>query len=313
VNLRFTPFDEVNDETWASLLLRSRSTLNYEAYFIDYQLLSYPLRSHCGLVHSGASPIGLYVVYSSQYDGSVSPESLPPVYFSNNLEIRTLSDNFYSKQFGELNDLRNFLLKNSKRVSWLVEKLPDRVNLENHKETIDLVIDLRESEEELLSRMSRSHRRTIRDSLLMRQEIFTITSDSPKEYIQANFHSYRTMHSLVAGRETRPVESFNYMEDLIRKGVSKLFVSSLNSSPISYLYCDSNRQFARGWSQVTKPGLDGGIFPRTLLEWTAIKSYKREGRLTYHLGTIQGKEKNSEATPLGFEEYKRRFHPIELA
>jgi hypothetical protein len=62
---------------------------------------------------------------------------------------------------------------------------------------------------------------------------------------------------------------------------------------------------------VTNLNLEKNIFPRTLLEWSAIKAYKAEGKSIYHLGSRT--QSYTSGKILGFEEFKRRFNPIEIS
>jgi lipid II:glycine glycyltransferase (peptidoglycan interpeptide bridge formation enzyme) len=181
--------------------------------------------------------------------------------------------------------------------------------LEDNPEYEELIIELERSEEALFSKLSRNHKRTIKNSIEMDQNIIQVSSLTPEVELNFYFNKYRDLHILVSGRETRPIESFEFMKTLIRTDTSKLFVSISQGEPISFLYCDSNREYARGWSQVTKPNLGKKIFPRTLLEWTAIQAYKAEGRSVYHLGTHEKKSSDLISESLGFQEFKRRFGP----
>lgn len=312
MHFSFRTLNENKDNLWESLLIKSKCNLNYEAHFVKYQTISYPLKSLSGLVFHDSIPVAMFVVYSDVQQTRILPMSLPPIYFSDNPIVRSLVNDFYQDLISCQNQFQELVLNNKRRVSWLPQFDVDSSELISKTAFSELIIELEETEETLLNRMSRNHKRTIKNAIETGQRVIEISSYTPEKEINFYFNTYREMHTLVSGRETRPIESYEFMKELIKKGICKLFINFLEEEPISFLYCDSAREYARGWSQVTKLDLGRRIFPRTLLEWTAMKSYKYEGRRVYHLGTLENKPTNSISELYGFEEFKRRFGPTEI-
>ena len=312
MHFSFHTLKETKDNLWESLLMKSECNLNYEAYFVKYQTISYPLNSLSGLVFNDSIPVAMFVVYSDVQQTRILPMSLPPIYFSDNPIIRSLANDFYQNLISCQNQFQELVLNNKRNVSWLPQLHLDSSELTSKAASSEFIIELEKSEETLLDRMSRNHKRTIKNAIETGQRVIEISSCTAEKEINFYFNIYREMHTLVSGRETRPIESFEFMKELIYRGICKLFINFLEEEPISFLYCDSAREYARGWSQVTKPNLGKKIFPRTLLEWTAMKSYKKEGRKVYYLGALEKKPTNSISELYGFEEFKRRFGPTEI-
>jgi hypothetical protein len=309
MKLRFVEFDELKQNTWNKYLQLSNCNLNYQWYFINYQIISFNLINLSGIVFKNEDPIALYVAYADSLKTQVSPLSLSPLVFTKNANDILNANEYYSGIIGDLIFVEDHIFKNDKPISWCPENKTQDLDLNFSSNVRELVIELNTPETILLKKMSRNHRRTIQNSQMKGQRIIEISSSSPNGEISEYFNDYRDTHKLVSGRQTRPDSSFEFMEELILFGISTMFVSVFQNSPVSYLYCDAHDDLSRGWSQVTKPNLEKGLFPRTLLEWSAIKFFKNEGRSIYHLGTIRSKNLLSSHEIAGFDEYKRRFGP----
>ena len=311
MSMKFIPYQEIEEDIWNKLLILSQANLNYEKYFIEYQILSYPLKNLCGIVFNDFSPVALYVKYFDLIQNKISPQSLAPIFFTSNLQEQIEANKYYSKCLEQNLSIDENTFKNEKKYSWMPNKSTQDYDAKNDS-TSELIIELDRPEELLFANMSRNHKRTIKSSIAKGQRILSIDANTSRNEISFYFKAYKDEHLLVAGRETRPKASFDYMEQLICLGISKLFVNVFEDSPISFLYCDSSREYARGWSQVTKANLREKLFPRTLLEWTAIRSYKLDGKSIYHLGSILNQDLQPKFENLGFNEFKLRFNPTIL-
>ena len=307
----FVPYKDLKPEIWSNLINQAHANLNYEPYFIEYQILSYKLENLSGVVFFGSTPVAIYVVYLEAKSNSISSYSLPPIFLTESNLDKEKSNKLYSDINKLFDGLHEYVISNNRLISWI-----PATQIQNKKESqgesvLELIINLNDSYDNLYERLARNHKRTIKRSIDMGQTIVQMDSNSSKYLISSLFLAYMEQHIMAAGRDRRPDESYEYMEKLIRLGISKLFVSMYKNEPISYLYCDSRRAFARGWSQVTNLNLEKNIFPRTLLEWSAIKAYKAEGKSIYHLGSRT--QSYTSGKILGFEEFKRRFNPIEIS
>ena len=307
----FVPYKDLKPEIWSNLINQAHANLNYEPYFIEYQILSYKLENLSGVVFFGSTPVAIYVVYLEAKSNSISSYSLPPIFLTESNLDKEKSNKLYSDINKLFDGLHEYVISNNRLISWI-----PATQIQNKKESqgesvLELIINLNDSYDNLYERLARNHKRTIKRSIDMGQTIVQMDSNSSKYLISSLFLAYMEQHIMAAGRDRRPDESYEYMEKLIRLGISKLFVSMYKNEPISYLYCDSRRAFARGWSQVTNLNLEKNIFPRTLLEWSAIKAYKAEGKSIYHLGSRT--QSFTSGKILGFEEFKRRFNPIEIS
>ena len=217
----------------------------------------------------------------------------------------------YLEIYSLFDSLHEYVINNKRLISWIpVTQIQEKKEIQGERMS-ELIINLNDSCDNLYERLARNHKRTIKRSIDMGQTIVQVDSNSSEDLVSRLFLAYMGQHLKAAGKFRRPDESYGYMEKLIRLGISKLFVSMYQNEPISYLYCDSRRLFARGWSQVTNVNLEKNIFPRTLLEWSAIKTYKAEGKSIYHLGSLM--QPFAAGKIPGFEEFKRRFNPIEIS
>lgn len=306
----FVQYEDLKPEIWSNLLIQAKANLNYEPYFIEYQILSYQLQNLSGVVFSGSTPVAIYVAYLEAKGNSLSSSSLPPIFLTKLSLDKEKSNKLYLEKYSSFHNVYEYVVNNKRVISWFpVMRMQE--NKESQSERVsELVIDLTDTYEKLYEKINRNHKRTIKKSIDVGQTIVQVDSNSSDNQISSLFRAYTEQHIEVAGSFRRPDESYRYMEKLIRSGISKLFVSMYKNKPISYLYCDSKRTYARGWSQVTNVNLENNVFPRTLLEWSAIKTYKSEGNSIYHLGSLM--QPFAAGKILGFEEFKRRFNPIEI-
>lgn len=146
------------------------------------------------------------------------------------------------------------------------------------------VIDYSLNSEQRHLHMSQSHRRKISKSKREGQNVVVISSDSTPELIQEKGKAYQELHTLVAGRLTRDIKSFEYMTQLISEGIGYLFCNQFEGKDISYLYCDYQQGVARGWSQVNHPDYERSHSPRHLLEAEAIEYFASKEALVYEVG-----------------------------
>lgn len=306
----FIPYNELQTDNWANLLSHTYANLNYEAYFIEYQILSYNLKNLSGAVFFGSDPVAIYVAYLDPKSHLVSNYSLAPIFLTELDFHKKKSNELYLEKYNSFDGLHEHVINNKRLISWIpgIQKLGKHES--QSRKISELIINLDDSYDNLYKRLSRNHKRTIKRSIEVGQSIVKVDSNSSDFLISDLFSKYMQQHVKAAGRFRRPDESYAYMEKLIRLRISKLFVSMYRDEPISFLYCDCSRSFSRGWSQVSNSNLDKSIFPRTLLEWSAIKSFKSEGYSIYHLGSVTQPLPKHQI--LGFEQFKLRFNPIEI-
>lgn len=310
--MRFTfqEFDKVDKFSWDKHAEFSIANLNFSTYFIDYQLKAFEFSNLSGLILDGGQPTAIVLNYLDNRTGKLHEPMITPIGVTN----RFLLDEFYCDNhlnqenligFGEILGEKSRMIYNNWESS---EKSLDELK-QMDIPGCNLVIDLKKSAEDLWANLSRNHRRNIMKSLDIGQKVIRLDCNSSKKDIEEYFFEYQKYHILVSGKLTRRQVSFDYMKHLITAGVSSLFVAKLAGKSISFLYCDSKSKLSRGWSQVTIPSVGKGIFPRTLLEWTAILHFKSNGFNLYHLGSLNQAEISSTNNLLGFNEFKLRFGP----
>jgi len=170
------------------------------------------------------------------------------------------------------------------------------------------VIDMRLSEEELAENLSKYHRRHMKRS--QRDGLVVVEYDGQAEGLQEVFESYKAAHIKAAGGKVRPNTTYDMMFDYIEQGAARLFVVLLGKEPLGFLYCGEFHHFAFGWSQVNIKEFEKQYSPRHLLEWEAIRSYKRRNFNFYEIGTLWfGPQIYKVPTPkeLSISEFKRRY------
>ncbi|MBF0362583.1 MAG: hypothetical protein HQK49_16305 [Oligoflexia bacterium] len=145
-----------------------------------------------------------------------------------------------------------------------------------------IILDLKKDEDYLLCEMTKSHRKLILKA--KKQGLRFSEYRGNGEDIDIIFNNFRLAHFKSSGRQTRPIESWNAMREILRSNKATLFTVSLENTEISYLYCGEFDKFSYGWSQVNIDKYEREYSPRHFLEWKAAMSYKRRGFHYYEVG-----------------------------
>lgn len=148
------------------------------------------------------------------------------------------------------------------------------------------IIDLKNNENDLLANMSKSQRKIIKKS----NELGLSNKAYQASDVDINniFAEFQHAHFLSAGKITRPQSTWDIMLDRIKKQEATLFVTSVNSKNISFLYCGEYLDYAFGWSQVNLREFEKEFSPRQSLEWHAITHYKCRNFQFYEIGETYG-------------------------
>jgi hypothetical protein len=212
----FVPYKDLKPEIWSNLVNQAHANLNYEPYFIEYQILSYKLENLSGVVFFGSTPVAIYVVYLEAKSNSISSYSLPPIFLTESNLDKEKSNKLYSDINKLFDGLHEYVISNNRLISWI-----PATQIQNKKESqgesvLELIINLNDSYDNLYERLARNHKRTIKRSIDMGQTIVQMDSNSSKYLISSLFLAYMEQHIMAAGRDRRPDESYEYMEKLIR-------------------------------------------------------------------------------------------------
>jgi hypothetical protein len=172
-----------------------------------------------------------------------------------------------------------------------------------------LILDLSEEEDQLLSNMSKYHRKNINKTSKIKNLKFEILNyKEKKDKIKEKFSEFKKYHRIRAGRVTRPKKTWEIMLKKIYDNEADLFYLNLDNKSISYLYCARLYDFAWGWSQVNLKKYEN-ISPRHFLEWSVMKYYKRNQFHFYEIGERyydQEKFKPS-AKELSISDFKEKY------
>tara|TARA_Y100000816_G_scaffold275814_1_gene244378 strand:- start:3422 stop:4429 length:1008 start_codon:yes stop_codon:yes gene_type:complete len=198
---------------------------------------------------------------------------------------------FYSKNKFEINSKNQFeLLEFTKNFSVINT----------------LILDLKLDEEELLNNMSKYHKRNI--SRIKSSMTFNIYDNKKKSILEKKFKEFKNLHFESAGKKTRPDSTWDIMFQNIMNGSGVLFSSMVEKKDISFLYCGVFKDFAWGWSQVNKQGLEKKYMPRHFLEWKAIQYFKLRNFCYYELGeNYRNKVKKFTKKEISIAEFKEKY------
>lgn len=300
--LKFIPYSSLDHSEWDLIVKKDLINLSYLSYFVEYLQLSYDLNNFSGIITLNQEPHVLYTIFKESKTKKILNPVLAPIYIKEiDGQLKKQINNFFTGK----------VLRRSEPVTYLISDCTTSTNYSNSKRKIDfnfynMIIDLSLSQDNLWQNLSRSHKRNITKSKLSDNKIKVVDYDSSTQEINFFFDLYQKHHVEAAGKLARPEGSYFFMKELIMQKIATLFVFESSNQYLSFLYCDHYAGLARGWSQVTLKNIPERLFPRTLLEWTAILHFKNKGADTYHIGSVKTNENFKEQ---GFLEFKRRFGP----
>nr|NQU89517.1 GNAT family N-acetyltransferase [Bacteroidota bacterium] len=147
-----------------------------------------------------------------------------------------------------------------------------------------IIIDLECDEETLLNNISKYQRRHIKRGAKKGISVKAFNRDYNYAQLEELFHQYQHVHYQAAGRITRSQGTWDAMYEAAVSGKGSLFVSYMGNTPISYLYCGEFSCMAFGFSQANVELYEKEFSPRHLLEWEAIRYYKKKGFKYYEIG-----------------------------
>jgi hypothetical protein len=111
------------------------------------------------------------------------------------------------------------------------------------------IIDVRRDPLEILRNMRKGHRSDIRRAE-KRLAGLIVSKENPSPEL---FAAYRELHTKAAGRQTRPIETFEMMYDWIKDGHGVLFGATLDGRPVSFAYVNTFKDCAYYGSACNDP------------------------------------------------------------
>lgn len=169
-----------------------------------------------------------------------------------------------------------------------------------------IFLELSKTEEELLSEVSKYHRRHIKRGIKRGMDIITYNNDCDVFATNKAFDSYVELHRSMT-HVPRSIKTYEEMRSIINLGGAALFVCFHEKQPLSYLLCGQFAgKLAFGWSQCNVKQFEKEFSPRHLLEWSAILHSKNEGFSFYELGERYFGEKYTKKE-LSISIFKERF------
>lgn len=173
-----------------------------------------------------------------------------------------------------------------------------------------LVLDLSLGEQKLNENLNKFHRKHVRKTASQGVQVGIFNLNSERKKISSLFEKFLQEHIASAGRLTRPIATWEAMQQAVFEGQATLFVSLFNEEPVSFLLCGHFGKSAFGWSQVNVEKFERELSPRHHLEWTAISHFANNGFETYEIGE-RYLEKQLMHSPtekeISIAEFKERF------
>jgi hypothetical protein len=147
-------------------------------------------------------------------------------------------------------------------------------------------LNLSERIQVLESKLQRSLRKEINNEVYQKLNIIIVDENSNSNEIDSFVDKARYIHFENAKKETRNVDSWEFMKVRIKNGSSTLFFLENNKNLIAYLWCTEIKGvFASAASQASiknKFYLDNSV--RFYLEWCAINFYNKKKFKFYEIG-----------------------------
>lgn len=172
----------------------------------------------------------------------------------------------------------------------------------------DLVINFCTSDELTLRR---NHLRSERRSVQLGDNV--LIHDSKTDLLQLELAFKRFIDCFERKTSRKSAENLNrLMFNMLRDGKGYLFESRNRDLSKSFLFCDANGVFARGWRQVNSLEIAKNENPRVLLEKTAIEFFRKEGYCSYHIGEIIQSSDALDSKLESIVHFKLGFNPIRL-
>lgn len=310
VSMQFKRYETIDKKLWDLEVLNRSKNLNLLSHFINYKSITGNLKQVGGIVYSGQELVAIYQLFIDLTTNSVvNPNPAPLISDGiDDLTLKRAHDLFLNSLITEYKidcvGTKIFEIDN-----WEIEEASSYFIGEKKLIGFNMIVPLNQSADAIFSALNRNHKRSIKNSTMQGQKVLIINNSQNSQLIDFYFDAYRKCHYMAAGRQTRSDASFQCMINLIYEGISTLFVTVLNNDPIAFLYCDHTYNLSRGWSQATSIYIPKEIFPRTLLEWTAIKHFRDRGCSLYHLGSYHSEVRKDIFPGQGYMEFKRRFGP----
>ena len=324
-DFKIKKFQEFSMSSWNNLLTKLEgplqncnwNNLNYYSAYNKIENISFALFHEKKLIallpfakNLNAKKIGFSfgnnLIFSPIFSPKVKPSLRKKVYnylFENikkEFKLKKLKMNFQvSPVYFENNKVKIF----SKNQFELLE-YSKSFNVHN-----TLILDLSENEDQLLSNMSKYHRKNInKTSKIKNLEFRIINYETKKNIIEKKFNEFKKYHLLSAGKMTRPNKTWEIMLKKIYDNEADLFYLDLDGISASFLYCAKLFDFAWGWTQVNLKEYEI-ISPRHFLEWQAMKYYKDNHFHFYEIGERFYPQEKFKPTSkeLSISEFKEKY------
>lgn len=318
----FRHFSNEDSVFWNSIVIKNSLPLNYSHEFLSYKSLSSDILNLSFTVEVNGNFTLVPLLIPKALAGLRERPSKRMRLLAPHFDSRTTqSDVFmvleYMKKILAENgfDRRNILfetqfwLTNPKcsENDFLIKNIDKNINF-SKSGNLDLIIDL--SQYSILT-LRRNHVRSIKKSIANGEFVELVNQNSNFYDIENAFEAFTSAFASKS-RVQDSISESDFIKRMIYNGSGCLFVSRVRNRRLGFLFCDFNEIYARGWRQVNSAELLPGEFPRTFLEFEALKYFSQMGCKTYQIGEILHEfESESSSKIQSILQFKLGFNPIQ--
>lgn len=173
---------------------------------------------------------------------------------------------------------------------------------------LDLLINFCTSDGLILRR---NHLRNERRSVQLGDYVSVYHSKTDLLQLELAFQRFVDCFESKTSRKS-PADLNRIMFNMLRNGKGYLFESRNRNFSKSFLFCDANGVFARGWRQVNSLNIAKNENPRVLLEKTAIEFFQKKGYCSYLIGEIIQNSDALDSKLASINHFKLGFNPIRM-
>jgi hypothetical protein len=317
MNFRVSDFTQELEKEWDQIVVQKRLPLSYSFSAINY-LAKARNKINLSFLAIGDNAICMVPILLSQGNLEPSMETLLndsqllPV-IDSNIGIESMEEIFkilesrlirYKIKIDQINfEVRRW-------CSYHQDNLMQNCVMENSLNTIsdldiDLVVNFCNSNSLI---MRRNHIRSERRSVSLGDTVLIHSSKTDEVELEGAFARFVDCFEIRTSQPTSS-ELNSLMFEMLISGNATLFESMNRGRSKSFLFCDSNGVFARGWRQVNSTTAANNENPRVLLEKTAIEYFRSEGYCAYHLGEIINHSGENNPKLASINHFKLGFNP----
>jgi hypothetical protein len=319
-------YSEVGTEEWDKLVVDMEGSVHFNcSYIMEYFCALSPNILNCSFIvyndrKSVVSVCSLFVIKdgSNNEDSKMLPYSVISIKNDIKPGIRRSLIKFIFSEVDYTLDLNNFeyinFVTHPLKKACIDDKVISSENIFELQSKCSIVLihntlisNLTTDIDTLFQDMNKYRRRHIKKSI---NKNLVVKHYNNSNIVDKHINSMKLEHHIASGHQTRPDSTWQIMLANAKSGHGTIFVAYTDDgTPISYLYCGEFSDISWGWSQVNVHKYEKEWSPRALLEWEAMKYYKKKRFRFYEIGerfyeNAMYKPTNKE---ISISEFKERY------